>query len=216
MQLADKLELIYDRLYHQFGDCRCPLEHKTPFQLLAAVMLSAQCRDERVNQVTKTLFAVAPDPPGMVALGAEKVADIIRPCGLFESKSRNLVSCARQLLEEFGGEVPQTLEELIQLPGIGRKSANVILGNAFDIPGFPVDTHVNRVLNRLGVVSSPHPEDIEKQVCAKIAPRYWTNFSHLIINHGRRTCSARKPDCGNCVLADICAEFSAVKGKNGI
>ena len=216
MRLADKLKTIYDRLYEKFGDCRCPLEHQTPFQLLSAVMLSAQCRDERVNQVTQKLFALAPDPQRMVALGAEKVAEIICPCGLFESKSRNLVSCARQLLEEFGGEVPQTLEELIRLPGIGRKSANVILGNAFDIPGFPVDTHVNRVLNRLGVVSSSSPEVIEKRVCAQIAPRYWTNFSHLIINHGRRTCSARKPDCANCILADICAEFAAAKGKNGL
>ena len=216
MQLADQLKIIYDRLYDQFGDCRCPLEHRSPFQLLAAVMLSAQCRDERVNLVTKKLFALAPDPRGMVALGAEKIAEIIRPCGLFEHKSRNLFSCAKKLLNEYGGEVPRTMEELTQLPGIGRKSANVILGNAFGIPGFPVDTHVNRVLNRLGVVSSHQPEVIEKRVCAHIAPRYWTNFSHLVINHGRRTCSARKPDCGNCVLADICAEFSASKGKNGI
>ncbi len=195
---------IYDELFKLYGDCGCPLVHHTPFQLLAAVMLSAQCRDDRVNEVTKVLFAEAPDPAAMATLPVERIADIIRPCGLFRNKSENLHASAVRLLEVFNGEVPRTMEELTTLPGIGRKSANVLLGNAFGIPGFPVDTHVNRVLNRLGAVATPSPEAIEKEVCGKIAPEYWTNFSHLLIQHGRRTCHAGRPACGNCVLNGIC------------
>ena len=196
---------LYDRLYAVHGDCSCPLVHSSPFQLLAAVMLSAQCRDERVNQVTKELFALAPDAPSMAALDVDKIASVIKPCGLFASKARNLKSTASMIVERFNGQVPQTMEELILLPGIGRKSANVVLGNAFDIPGFPVDTHVNRVLNRLGAVCTDVPEKIETVVTASVAPGLWTNFSHLLIFHGRAVCHARKPECSQCPVADLCA-----------
>ena len=198
-------QLLYDRLYAVHGDCSCPLVHSSPFQLLAAVMLSAQCRDERVNQVTKELFALAPDAPSMAALDVDKIASVIKPCGLFASKARNLKSTASMIVERFNGQVPQTMEELILLPGIGRKSANVVLGNAFDIPGFPVDTHVKRLLNRIEAVKCDIPEKIEAIVNKAVPPERWTNFSHLLISHGRAVCHARSPECGNCPLTELCA-----------
>ena len=195
---------IYDRLYAVYGECGCPLRHESPFQLLAAVMLSAQCRDERVNQVTEKLFAAAPDAESMAKLSVDEIAEMIRTCGLFAAKSRNLHAAAQMIVGEFRGEVPRTMEELTKLPGIGRKSANVLLGNAFDTPGFPVDTHVNRLLNRIGAVDDDDPVRIESAACAKIAPEKWCNFSHLLIRHGRLVCHARKPECGACVLAGLC------------
>ena len=196
---------LYDRLFKVYGECRCPLVHDSPFQLLAAVMLSAQCRDDRVNQVTKELFAEAPDAPAMAALPVERIAEIIKPCGLYAAKAKNLSAAAQMIVEKFGNTVPRTMEELIQLPGIGRKSANVILGNCFGIPGFPVDTHVNRLLNRLGAVKCTDPEKIEAVVDAAVPPERWTNFSHLLIFHGRAVCHARNPECARCVLRSMCA-----------
>lgn len=205
--LAEKkkhLRQIHDLLYQVYGDCVCPLNHDSAFQLLAAVMLSAQCRDDRVNQVTEVLFAVAPDARTMAELPEEEISKIIQPCGLHKAKGHNLKATAIMLTESFGGVVPQTMELLTQLPGIGRKSANVILGNCFDIPGFPVDTHVKRVLNRLGAVNSDSPEKIEAVVNAAVPPELWTNFSHLLIQHGRQICHAGKPECGKCILNTLC------------
>lgn len=198
------LRRIHDLLYQVYGDCVCPLNHDSAFQLLAAVMLSAQCRDDRVNQVTEILFALAPDAPAMAALPEEEISKIIQPCGLHKAKGRNLKAAAIMLTESFGGVVPQTMELLTQLPGIGRKSANVILGNVFGIPGFPVDTHVKRLLNRLGVVKTTDPEKIEQIVNSLIEPEFWTNFSHLLIQHGRKVCHAGKAVCSDCVLNEIC------------
>ena len=195
---------LYDKLFAIYGDCRCPLIHESPFQLLAAVMLSAQCRDERVNVVTRELFALAPDAPAMAALEEERIAGIIKPCGLFRAKAANLKGAAMMIVERFNGQVPRTMEELVQLPGIGRKSANVLLGNAFDIPGFPVDTHVKRLLNRLGAVISDDPEKIEALVNKAVPPERWTNFSHLLIFHGRAVCHARTPECEKCPLTALC------------
>ena len=198
------LRQIHDRLYRVYGDCICPLEHDSAFQLLIAVMLSAQCRDDRVNMVTRQLFAAAPDAERMAALSVETIAEIIQPCGLHQVKSKNVKAAAEMILERFSGKVPENMEDLIQLPGIGRKSANVILGNAFGIPGFPVDTHVRRVLNRLGAVATADPEKIEHRVNALIEPEVWTNFSHLVIQHGRKVCHAGKACCADCVLNEIC------------
>ena len=198
------LRRIHDLLYQVYGDCVCPLNHDSAFQLLAAVMLSAQCRDDRVNQVTEILFAVAPDARTMAELPEEEISKIIQPCGLHKAKGHNLKATAIMLTESFGGVVLQTMELLTQLPGIGRKSANVILGNVFGVPGFPVDTHVKRLLNRLGVVKTTDPEKIEKTVNDLIEPEVWTNFSHLLIQHGRKVCHAGKAACGDCVLNEIC------------
>lgn len=204
MQKSERYRRIYDLLFTEYGECVCPLEHHSPFQLLAAVMLSAQCRDERVNQVTKELFRRAPDAAHMSELAPEEIETIIRPCGLSRNKSRNLHDCAAMLVKEYGGEVPRTMAQLVELPGIGRKSANVLLGNAFGIPGFPVDTHVLRLLNRIGMVRSDSPEAIETDVNAAVPPELWTNFSHILIQHGRRVCASRKPACERCVLTGMC------------
>lgn len=199
---------LYDDLFALYGELGCPLDHATPFRLLCAVMLSAQCRDDRVNEVTKELFRVAPDPAAMAELDVARIAEIIKPCGLYRNKSENLSKCAKMLMEKFGGEVPRTMDELTTLPGIGRKSANVVLGNAFGIPGFPADTHVIRVLNRIGYVATPDPVRIEAEVNAKTPPELWTNFSHLIIVHGRRVCHAgAHPECDKCPLTGRCNHF---------
>ncbi len=198
---------IYDRLFAVYGECGCPLEHASPFQLLIAVMLSAQCTDIRVNLVTKELFRRAPDAAGMAQLSIAEIETLIKSCGLYVNKAKNIHATAMMILEKFDGQVPTTMADLVQLPGIGRKSANVVLGNAFATPGFPVDTHVNRLLNRLGVVKESDPEKIEAAVNRKIDPEYWTNFSHLLITHGRQVCKARNPDCDHCVLTDICPKL---------
>lgn len=203
---------LYDASYALYGMLDCPLEHATSFQLLCAVMLSAQCRDDRVNEVTKELFRLAPDAKAMAESDVAEIAEIIRPCGLFRNKSENLSNTAKMLLNEFHGEVPQTMGELVRLPGIGRKSANVVLGNAFGIPGFPADTHVIRVLNRIGYVSTTDPVKLEAEVNAKTPPKLWTNFSHLIITHGRRVCHAGKnPMCDRCPLTGVCNHFKKIQ-----
>ena len=206
MKRRELLQSVHDKLYGVFGECGCPLVHRDAYQLLIAVMLSAQCRDDRVNQVTEVLFAVAPDAETMAKLPQEKIEEIIRPCGLSQAKSKNILLSSKMIVENFGGDIPRTMEGLTSLAGIGRKSANVVLGNAFGIPGFPVDTHVRRVLNRLGATKSQDPEVIEREVCSEISPELWTNFSHLIIQHGRKVCSAAKPRCSECVLSGICAQ----------
>ena len=211
MKKQEKYLLLYERLYALYGDCECPLKHDSPFQLLAAVMLSAQCRDERVNQVTEKLFALAPDAQSMSGLDIATVEKLIHPCGLSQVKSRNLHACAGMIINDFKGEVPDRMEELVKLPGIGRKSANVILGNAFSIPGFPVDTHVRRLLNRIGCVKSDSPEAVEADVNRHLPERLWTNFSHLLIQHGRQCCSSARPQCHNCAISDICKKVNVKK-----
>ena len=204
MTIKERYQFIYDQLFELYGECVCPLKHDSPFQLLAAVMLSAQCKDERVNMVTEKLFAIAPTAEEMAKLPLETIEEIIHPCGLSNAKSRNLQLAAGRIVEIHNGIVPQTMEALTALPGIGRKSANVILGNAFNIPGFPVDTHVKRLLNRIGMVKSDSPEAIEKTVCAKVPPELWCNYSQLLITHGRQVCPARSPHCEKCPLDSIC------------
>lgn len=204
MTRKQRYRYIYDQLYALYGDCSCPLKHDSPFQLMAAVMLSAQCRDDRVNQVTEKLFALAPDAPAMAALPEETIREIIHPCGLDKAKSHNLKLAAERLVQVYNSQVPANMDDLVTLAGIGRKSANVILGNAFNLPGFPVDTHVKRLLNRIGMVASDSPEYIEKAVTEQIEPELWCNFSHLLITHGRNICPARKPRCSECPLESIC------------
>lgn len=204
-----KSALFLQKLYHcllaSYGPSACPLNHGNPFQLLAAVMLSAQCRDDRVNAVTPALFQAAPDARAMARLSEEEIAGYIHTLGLYRSKSRNLKLAAEEICLRHHGEVPRTMEELTKLAGIGRKSANVLLGNAFHTPGFPVDTHVKRLLKRIGFTASDRPETIEKEVNALLAEDCWTEFSHLLIRHGRAICHAAKPACEQCIIADFCA-----------
>jgi endonuclease-3 len=184
------------------------LEHHSPFEMLIATILSAQTTDKSVNLVTPKLFAKYPDADALAAADPADVEAIIKPTGFFRQKARAIISAARQLVERYGGEVPPKLEELVTLPGIGRKTANVILGVAFGIPGFAVDTHVTRLSNRLGLVSTRDPVKIERYVTKMVPPPEWTGLSLRLILHGRRVCVARRPRCEECVLNDFCPSSS--------
>lgn len=211
---AQLLRLINDRLFEHYGMLSCPLLHDNAFQLLIAVLLSAQCKDDRVNMVTPDLFAKYPTPEAMSKAPVEDVGRIIQSLGLWRNKAENIVKLSIKIVEEFNGEVPQTMEGLTSLPGVGRKSANVVLGNAFNIPGFPVDTHVQRLTRLFATAKdSDSPEKIEDMVCKRLNPELWSNFSHLLITHGRRVCIARRPQCGNCVIKDLCASGSKYQNQ---
>ncbi|MBE6381038.1 MAG: endonuclease III [Lentisphaerae bacterium] len=212
---AQLIRQLHDRLYEYYGDLGCPLLHDTPFQLLVAVLLSAQCKDDRVNMVTPELFKRFPDARAMSKADAETVGKIIQSLGLWRNKAENIVKLAQKLTDDFNGTVPQSMEALTSLPGIGRKSANVVLGNAFNIPGFPVDTHVQRLMKFFDLASEKDsPEKIEDLVCKRLPPEYWSNFSHLLITHGRRICIARRMQCSQCVIHELCAHGRKVAQAN--
>ena len=188
---------------------RCALNFTSPFELLVATVLSAQTTDKRVNTVTPELFATYPTAQALAAADPIRVEDIIHPLGFYRSKTQHLLGLAAALTDQFDGEVPHTMSELVTLPGVGRKTANVVLGNAFGVPGFPVDTHVMRVTGRLRWRTDwrdahPDPVRIEREITACFEPEEWTDLSHRLILFGRATCHARKPDCANCPLADSC------------
>jgi endonuclease-3 len=184
------------------------LEHTNPFQLLIATILSAQTTDRSVNLVTPKLFELYPNAHDLAAADPAKVEEVIKPTGFFRLKTRRIIAASRKLVELFDGEVPPRMEDLVQLPGIGRKTANVILGAGFGIPGFAVDTHVTRLTNRLRLVSTRDPVKIEAQVCSMVPPSEWTGLSLRLILHGRRVCIARRPRCEECVLNDFCPSSS--------
>lgn len=196
--------VINARLAAEHPDAHCELNYDTPFQLAVATILSAQCTDVRVNKVTPGLFAAYPDAAAMAGADIHHVEDLIRSTGFFRNKAKNIVAMANTVMEEYGGEMPRTLDELVALPGVGRKTANAILGNAFGVPGLTVDTHFLRLMRRLGITTSTNAVTVEKQVMPLLDPAEWTMFSHRLIFHGRRVCTARSPHCEECVLADIC------------
>jgi endonuclease-3 len=187
-----------------YPDARCALEHENPLQLLIATILSAQCTDARVNQVTPALFACYPRAESFANADPGALETAIQSTGFFRNKARNIMACCRQLVERHGGQVPGTMEDLVQLPGVGRKTANVILGSAFDTPGITVDTHVGRLSRRLGLTTETDPEKVERDLMALIPRKDWTMFSHRLIFHGRQVCHARKPNCAGCALAALC------------
>jgi endonuclease III len=196
---------IIHRLHAEYPDAHCSLDHRNPFELLTATILSAQCTDERVNMVTPSLFRAFPTPAELASARQEAVEEIIRSTGFFRSKARSIVGMAEALSEQHGGDVPRSMEELTALPGVGRKTANVVLGNAFGInEGVVVDTHVKRLSGRLGLTRNTDPEKVEADL-VKLVPRdEWTELPHLFIYHGRAVCKAPTPRCEQCVLADIC------------
>lgn len=173
-----------------------------------ATILSAQCTDKRVNEITPELFKQAPDPQGMLALGPKKLERLIQTCGLYQAKAKNIRGACRALLHQHGGQVPKRIEELIQLPGVGRKTANVVLANAFGVPAFAVDTHVFRVSQRLGLAKGKTPEQVERQLMEIIPKGKWIESHHLLIHHGRHLCRARNPLCESCPLQKQCLYFS--------
>ena len=205
MTRAERAAETLRRLRAAYPEVRCELDHGDPFQLLVATILSAQCTDTRVNMVTPALFAVYPDARRMAAARQEDVEAIVRPTGFFRAKAKNIRAAAAALVERHGGRVPRDMASLTRLPGVGRKTANVVLGNAYGIEaGVVVDTHVARLSRRLGLTRNTDPEKIELDIMQQVPRPSWSLWSHLLIRHGRRRCTARKPDCPHCELADIC------------
>jgi endonuclease-3 len=202
---------ISTRLRQGYPELRVPLDYGTTFQLLVAVILSAQCTDAAVNKVTPALFRRFPTPDRMAAASLAEIESMIRTLGLFRSKARSLKACARQLVERFNGEVPATMEEFTSLPGVGRKTANVILGHAFNLPGIIVDTHCKRVSRRLDLTRSEDPVQIERELSKLLPAEEWTGFSHRLIIHGRRICHARKPDCKACIVEQLCPSSNLIE-----
>jgi endonuclease III len=192
------------RLADEYPVAVCELDHATPFELLAATILSAQCTDARVNMVTPALFARYPTPFELGAADPREVEEIIRSTGFYQSKAKNLIGMAQSLVDRFDGEVPTSLDDLVTLPGVGRKTGNVVRSVAFDLPGLPVDTHVKRLSNRLGLTMRDDPVKIEHELNAYLPAAERGAFSLRMILHGRRVCDARAPRCDECVLEDIC------------
>lgn len=205
MTRAERAAAVCKILARTYPDAHCELDYTNPLELLIATILSAQCTDKRVNIVTKELFRVCRSAEDYVALPQEQLEDFIKTAGFFRSKAKNIKACCKDLVEKHGGEVPRTMEALTALAGVGRKTANVVLGNAFDINvGVVVDTHVQRLTARLGLTKNTDPVKIEQDLVKLIPQDQWTLFSHWLIWHGRRRCFARKPDCPACELKEIC------------
>ncbi|QDT31045.1 endonuclease III [Thalassoglobus polymorphus] len=196
---------VVTRLRKHYPVAECALHHETPFQLLAATILSAQCTDERVNSVTPILFEKFPDAEALAAGTQAQVEKIVKSLGFFRAKATNLRGMAQRVVEVYDGELPRTLEELITLPGVGRKTANVLLGTAYGIAsGVVVDTHVRRISNLLGLTESQNPDIIERDLMAVLPKKEWITYSHRLIHHGRQICIARRPKCTECPLLKIC------------
>jgi endonuclease III len=201
---AARAARIASALAKLYPEARISLDFKTPWQCLVATILSAQCTDERVNQVTPKLFRQIPDVPAMAAAPEDRVRELIASTGFFRQKTRSLQATARALIERFGGEIPARMEELVTLPGVGRKTANVLLGHVFGQPGLVVDTHVRRLARRLGLTREEDPDKIERDLQKLLPPQEWTPFSMRLILHGRRVCFARGPRCDVCTLRPDC------------
>jgi endonuclease III len=196
---------IYDRLIAHYPDAHCALDFKSPFQLLIATILSAQCTDKRVNMVTPALFKRYRTPAALAAARPEELEEMIKSTGFFRNKTKSLLGMSGAVAERHGGKVPNTMDELVKLPGVGRKTANVVLGNAYDKnEGVVVDTHVGRVSKRLGLTRQTDPVKVEQDLMKLLPNDRWTMLSHLLIEHGRRICEARRPKCESCFLSDIC------------
>ena len=192
------------RLAQEYPDARCALDYDSPLQLLIATVLSAQCTDERVNSVTPELFARYPEAADYAAAQRSDLERILRPLGFQRAKAGHLLGIGEKLVADFQGEVPRTVKELTSLPGVGRKTALVVLGNAFGIPGLTVDTHFGRLMQRLGLTGEKTPVKIERDIAKLVPEEEWTMFSHRVIFHGRQVCHARTPECDACVLRDMC------------
>lgn len=205
MKKSELAAVIYDRLKKVHPDAHCELNHSNPYELLLATILSAQCTDARVNIVTPALFKKYPTPQKLAKAELEEVEEVIKSINFFRNKSKSLIGCGQMLMEKHQGEIPRTVEELSELPGVGRKTANVVLGNAFNInTGIVVDTHVKRTAFLLGLTKQTDPVKVEIELMKLFPNEQWTDLSHLLIFLGRRTCIARRPQCDLCNLKDVC------------
>lgn len=205
--LRKRAAAINALLAEAFPDARCELDYENPLQLLVATVLSAQCTDKRVNMVTPVLFRAYPDAASLASADRSAIEGIIKSTGFFRNKAASIQGLAAALLAEHSGEVPSSLDELVRLPGVGRKTANVVLGNAFGVPGITVDTHVGRIARRLGWTASTDPVKVERDLMAVFPDSEWIMLNHRLIFLGRRICHSRKPACGACPLARLCPSF---------
>lgn len=212
-KLLERSAEILRRLKVIYGAPICELTHENAFQLLSATILSAQCTDVRVNMVTPALFAEFPSAATMAVADVARVEELVRSTGFYATKAKNLVGMARNVMDRFEGEVPSAIEDLVTLPGVGRKTANVLRSVVFDLPGLPVDTHVGRLSRRLGLTKEEDPVKVEFELNAMFDPQDWGGFSLRLILHGRRVCDAKKPKCDVCELADICPSSEMPYGK---
>lgn len=204
-----EIELILDRLEETYPDAKAELNYTTPYELLVATILSAQCTDVRVNKTTEILFQRYNTPEAMVTLTPDDLGVVIKECGLYKTKAKNIIATSHRLLLVYDSSVPQTMDDLLTLPGVGRKTANVVLSNAFGVPGIAVDTHVFRVSNRIGLADAPDVETTEKMLQRMIPKNRWSKSHHTIIFHGRRCCKARKPLCESCPISEWCYYYHA-------
>lgn len=196
---------IFELLKKQYPDAKCSLDFNTPFEMMVAVMLSAQCTDERVNKVTAEFFPKYNTPKAFAYMPLEDIENLIHSCGFYKNKAKNLKLASQKILTEFNGEVPQTMEELMSIPGVGRKSANVIMLEAFNNPqGIAVDTHAKRISNRIGFSSAKEPQKIEQDLLKLFPKEYYYDANHILIWHGRNTCKSQKPNCENCCIKHLC------------
>lgn len=208
MTLAEKVKIILERLDEHYGtEYRCSLDYETPWQLLMATMLSAQCTDARVNIVTKDLFQKYPDVYAMAQADLKELEQDIRSTGFYHNKAKNLIACCKDLRDKFGGEVPQSIEELTSLAGVGRKTANVIRGNIYQEPSIVVDTHVKRISKKLGITRHEDPEKVEFDLMKKLPKEHWILYNIQLITLGREICKAPTPRCEECFLSDVCSDY---------
>ena len=203
---------IVEKMKERYPDATCSLDFTTPFEMLVSVMLSAQCTDERVNKTTLSIFAKYSTPEDFANIDIKKLEELIHPCGFYKNKAKNIKACAEKIVKEFNGQVPKTMEELITLPGVGRKSANVVMLEAFgDAQGIAVDTHCKRISNKIGLSHESEPEKIEQDLLKIFNKEDYKDVNHLFVWHGRNTCIARKPKCNECIVKDMCDEY--LKGE---
>jgi endonuclease-3 len=208
---------IARRLRKAYPDSTCALRHDNPYQLLVATILSAQCTDVRVNMVTPELFSRYPDARTMAQARASDLEQLIKSTGFFRAKAKSLLAASQRLVEEFSGQVPNKMQDLVKLPGVGRKTANVVLGTAFGIPtGVVVDTHVARITHRLGLTREKDPVKIERDLMNQLPKKEWIDFSHRLIHHGRQICKARKPLCDACCLQSVCPQIGVSEKKRPV
>lgn len=208
MNKKDTLEII-EILINTYPDAKCSLDFTTPFEMLVAVILSAQCTDERVNKTTPALFAKYSTPEDFANIALEELEVFIHPCGFYKNKAKNIKATAQIIVDKYNGKVPETMEELMSLPGVGRKTANVVMLEAFNKPqGIAVDTHCKRISNKIGFSNEKEPEKIEQDLLKIIPSKYYKDMNHILIWHGRNTCVARNPKCETCAINKYCKEYN--------
>ena len=211
MNKKDTLEII-EILINTYPDAKCSLDFTTPFEMLVAVILSAQCTDERVNKTTPALFSKYSTPEDFANIPLDELENFIHPCGFYKNKAKNIKATAQIIVDKYNGKVPETMEELMSLPGVGRKSANVVMLEAFNKPqGIAVDTHCKRISNKIGFSNEKEPEKIEQDLLKIIPSKYYKDMNHILIWHGRNTCVARNPKCETCTINKYCKEYNDKK-----